>query len=88
MSRGTENLVRELQPMPDFVRDALKERGLAAKYEDRPAYQRNDYLMWINTAKRHVTKQKRLAQMLDELEYGSVYMRMEWNGRPPLTRPE
>ena len=40
----------------------------------------DDYLMWINTAKREETKQKRLAQMLDELERGGVYMHMKWNG--------
>jgi uncharacterized protein YdeI (YjbR/CyaY-like superfamily) len=75
-----ENLVRERQPMPAFVRDAIRERKLAGKYEERPAYQRNDYLMWINNAKRDATKQKRLQQMLDELERGGVYMRMKWNG--------
>ena len=79
-SPGTENLIRPLQPMPDFVRDAIKARGLPAKYEERPAYQRNDYLMWINNAKREATKQKRLNQMLDELEAGGVYMRMKWSG--------
>lgn len=66
--------------MPDFVRDAIKAKKLTAKYEERPAYQRNDYLMWINNAKREETKQKRLLQMLDELERGGVYMRMKWNG--------
>ena len=79
-SPSADNLVRERQPMPDFVRDALKERKLGAKYEARPAYQRNDYLMWINNAKREATKAKRLDQMLDELERGGVYMRMKWNG--------
>jgi uncharacterized protein YdeI (YjbR/CyaY-like superfamily) len=79
-SPGTDNLIREIQPMPDFVREAIKARRLTAKYEERPAYQRNDYLMWINNAKREATKQKRLDQMLDELERGGVYMRMEWNG--------
>lgn len=74
------NLIRPIQPMPDFVRDAIKARGLVAKYEARPAYQRNDYLMWINNAKREETRQKRLAQMLDELKAGGVYMRMKWNG--------
>lgn len=74
------NLKRDIQPIPDFVRDALKERGLVQKYEERPAYQRNDYMMWINTAKGQATKQKRLNQMLDELESGGVYMRMRWNG--------
>jgi uncharacterized protein YdeI (YjbR/CyaY-like superfamily) len=73
-------LFRPLQNMPDFVRDALTERGLREKYEARPDYQRNDYLMWINTAKREETKHKRLAQMLDELDAGGVYMKMKWNG--------
>ena len=79
-SKGGDRLIRERQPMPDFVREALRERGLVENYEARPAYQRNDYLMWINTAKREETKQKRLAQMLDELERGGVYMHMKWNG--------
>ena len=62
-------------------RDAsLAERGLRDKYDARPDYQRNDYLMWINNAKRDETKQKRLLQMLDELEAGGVYMKMKWNG--------
>jgi uncharacterized protein YdeI (YjbR/CyaY-like superfamily) len=73
-------LFRPLQNMPDFVRDALSARGLREKYEARPDYQRNDYLMWINTAKREETKHKRLVQMLDELEAGGVYMKMKWNG--------
>lgn len=79
-SPSSENLTRDLQPMPDFVRDAIRERGLADKYEERPAYQRNDYLLWIDDAKRETTKRKRLEQMLDELESGGVYMRMKWNG--------
>lgn len=73
-------LIRPPQPMPDFVREALMERQLMALYEARPAYQRNDYLMWINNAKHDATKHKRLAQMLDELTTGGVYMRMKWNG--------
>jgi uncharacterized protein YdeI (YjbR/CyaY-like superfamily) len=79
-SPSTENLVRDIQPMPEFVREAIKARGLTDKYEERPAYQRNDYLMWINQAKHEGTKRKRLGQMLDELEGGGVYMRMKWNG--------
>lgn len=79
-SPSNENLVRDIQPMPEFVREAIKARGLKAKYEERPAYQRNDYLMWINNAKLEGTKRKRLGQMLDELERGGVYMRMKWNG--------
>ena len=66
--------------MPEFVGNAIKARGLTEKYEARPAYQRNDYLMWINEAKREGTKRSRLGQMLDELEGGGVYMGMKWNG--------
>ncbi|MDD3517478.1 MAG: YdeI/OmpD-associated family protein [Chromatiales bacterium] len=62
--------------MPDFVRHALKARGLMQAYAQRPAYQRNDYLGWIERAKRQETKDKRLRQMLDELEAGGVYMNM------------
>ena len=74
------NALRAREPMPDFVVRALDETGLRDAYEARPPYQRNDYLLWINTAKRQDTKQKRLAQMLDELRRGHVYMRMAWRG--------
>jgi uncharacterized protein YdeI (YjbR/CyaY-like superfamily) len=79
-SPSNDRLIREIQPMPEFVREAIRARGLTEKYEERPAYQRNDYLMWINGAKREGTKRSRLGQMLDELEAGGVYMRMKWNG--------
>ena len=64
--------------MPEFVREALEARGLMEVYYERPPYQQNDYIGWINRAKREETKQKRLNQMLDELEKGGVYMKMEW----------
>jgi uncharacterized protein YdeI (YjbR/CyaY-like superfamily) len=70
------SLSRPIQPMPQFVRDALEERGLLAAYKSRPPYQQNDYLSWINRAKRLETKEKRLHQMLDELARGDVYMKM------------
>ena len=72
--------LRKREDMPGFVRDALDERGLRDKYNARPPYQRNDYLLWINKVKRDETRQKHLAQMLDELEAGNVYMGMKWNG--------
>jgi uncharacterized protein YdeI (YjbR/CyaY-like superfamily) len=62
--------------MPDFVKKALEENDLMAAYRERPAYQQNDYLIWICGAKRQETKAKRLRQMLDELEVGGVYMKM------------
>ena len=79
-SPSDKNLTRPKQRMPDFVRDELDFRGLTEKYNERPAYQRNDYLMWINTAERETTKMKRLYQMLEELEGGGLYMNMKWNG--------
>ncbi len=47
-------------------------------FENRPPYQRNDYLGWIGRAKRDETKIRRLHQMLDELRAGDIYMRMAW----------
>lgn len=66
--------------MPKFVEDALIEGELMGAYKNRPPYQRNDYLGWINRAKREDTKQKRLKQMLDELRRGDKYMNMNWQG--------
>jgi uncharacterized protein YdeI (YjbR/CyaY-like superfamily) len=72
-----DTLKRPIQPMPDFVRQAIEERGMMDAYRARPAYQQNDYLGWINRAKRQETKQKRLDQMLNELEGGDLYMNMK-----------
>lgn len=71
-------LIRATTPMPAFVKAALDERNLTAAYEARPPFQRNDYLTWIVRARKDETRQKRLAQMLDELEDGDVYMKMMW----------
>lgn len=65
-------------PMPADVRQALESRGLMDRYRLRPPYQQNDYIGWITRAKRAETRQKRLDQMLDELQTGNVYMRMKW----------
>jgi uncharacterized protein YdeI (YjbR/CyaY-like superfamily) len=65
--------------MPEYVRDALERADLTAAYEARPPYQRNDYLGWIAQAERKETQEQRLAQMLDELEQGDVYMKMRWS---------
>jgi hypothetical protein len=47
-------------------------------YRARPAYQQNDYVGWIARSKLPATRAKRLAQMLDELGKGGVYMHMTW----------
>lgn len=75
------NLSRPVHPMPELVREALLEHGLMDAYRARPPYQQNDYIGWINRAKRIETKQKRLEQMLDELARGDVYMKMEYRPR-------
>jgi hypothetical protein len=81
-------LTRTHHKMPDYIREALKERKLMDAYHERPDYQQNDYIGWITRAKRGETKQKRLAHtcpgrrcrgMLDELEGGKLYMNMKWN---------
>ena len=72
------HMKRERHPMPDFIREALAEKGLTDAYDARPPYQRNDYVGWITRARLSATQQKRLAQMLDELAKGDVYMNMAW----------
>ncbi len=65
--------------MPEFVKQALAKNSLVKAYRERPPYQQNDYLGWISRAKRQETAQKRLNQMLQELEHGGQYMKMRWN---------
>lgn len=77
MSTDFSNLQRPRHDLPDFVETALTERGLMDAYRERPAYQQNDYIGWINRAKQPNTKEKRLQQMLDELATGGVYMKMD-----------
>jgi len=72
---------RPRYPMPGYIREALDARALRDAYNTRPPYQRNDYIGWITRAKRPETQQKRLDQMLDELEKGDVYMKMVWKAK-------
>ena len=83
MSTDYSKLERPVYQIPDFVMQALEERGLLDAYRQRPAYQQNDYIGWITRAKRQETKVKRLHQMLDELEAGGVYMNMK---HPPSAK--
>lgn len=78
MTDRPSRLKRPVYPMPDFVLAALEERRLMGAYRQRPPYQQNDYIGWITRAKLPATQQKRLMQMLDELERGGVYMKMKW----------
>lgn len=74
-------LSRAIQSMPPDVRRALTETSLLERYRARPAYQQNDYLSWVNRAKRQETRQKRLDIMLDDLRRGDRYMGMLYNAR-------
>lgn len=74
-------LSRPIEEMPAFVLVALRKNNLEDAYSARPPYQRNDYLRWIGRAKREATKQKRLCQMLSELQAGNLYMGMTYNSK-------
>jgi uncharacterized protein YdeI (YjbR/CyaY-like superfamily) len=67
---------RARMSMPSDVESALTKSGVRDDYDARPAYQRNDYLRWIEQAKTSDTRSRRLTQMLDELARGGVYMDM------------
>lgn len=70
-------VVRKRNAMPDDIALLLAERALRGAYDERPAYQRNDYLGWIARAKTPPTREKRVFTMLNELARGGVYMGME-----------
>lgn len=77
MNQDYSKLKRKINPVPLYIKKALKERGLVEDFFKRPPYQQNDYIGWIERAKRIDTKEKRLSQMLDELEAGGIYMKMD-----------
>ena len=76
-------LKRPIHEMPEFVQKALRDQNLMEHYLLRPPYQRNDYIGWINRAKKEETKQKRMNQMLDELSKGEKYMGMDYKAKMP-----
>ena len=73
--------------MPADVWSELQKNNLVKAYENRPPYQRNDYIGWIEQAKRSETRLKRIDQMIEELRARDVYMKMAWgkstDGRKP-----
>lgn len=70
------NARRAEQEMPPDIERILEDRGVMPDYQARPYYQRNDYLAWIKRAKLEETRQRRIGQMIAELEVGGLYMRM------------
>ncbi len=83
VTRQPTRAKRPRYEMPDYIRDALLDRGLMAAYLSRPSYQQNDYIGWITRAKLPRTRVKRLAQMLVELAIGNKYMNMDYHPRHP-----
>jgi len=69
---------RPRRTLPAFIRGQLDARGLLDAYRARPPYQRTDYVTWITEAKRDATRDRRLEQMLHELEAGDRYMKQPW----------
>ena len=51
---------------PDFT-NALKAAGLAGFFADCTAPHQNEYLKWINEAKKPETRQKRIAQAVQRI---------------------
>ena len=70
---------KNTHPMPDYILKALMNSQLLEAYQERPYYQRNDYIGWIESAKRQETREKRIKQMLAELKAGNLYMKMEYH---------
>lgn len=81
MKKPKNTLKRALQRVPKEVKQLILREGLWDAYHSRPPYQRNDYIGWINRAKRNETKNKRTQQMLTELRQGDRYMKMIWRPR-------
>jgi hypothetical protein len=77
MTTDLSSLKRPKYLMSEDISVALEAQGLMDAYRARPAYQQNDYIGWINRSKLPQTRAKRLAQMLEELKLGGVYMKMK-----------
>ena len=67
--------------LPGTIKNILLAEDVLEAYENRPFYQRNDYIHWITDAKREETRNKRIRQMLEELRAGNIYMNMEYTGK-------
>ena len=80
MPKDMSTLTREIHPIPEDIRQLMHDRGLVEAYQARPPYQQNDYIGWIEQAKRTDTRDRRIHQMLDELKAGGLYMKMRWTG--------
>ena len=71
---------RKRERMPKAVSEALAAAGQTDAYAARPPYQRNDWLRWIKEAKQDATREKRIAEMIADLNAGDRYMGSAWTG--------
>ena len=78
MKKDFSRLTRPRYPMPSFVKDEHIGLGLMEAYQNRPAYQQNDYIGWITRARQEKTRQKWLKIMLDEIASGKGYMGLKY----------
>ena len=69
------------QPMPGNVSGALTKKNLMDAFRARPDYQQNGYLKWIAEGAGPAAKQRRIDQMLEELQKGGVFKGEAWS--PP-----
>src|SRR4051812_43556158 len=72
------------QPMPGQVKGALAKRNLLDTYIARPQYQKDDYLKWVAAAAGPTEKQKRIDQLVDEIEKGNVFKGEPWTAPEPV----
>jgi len=77
----TSRLKRKINSMPGDMEKRLINENLMDAYKRRPPYQQNDYLGWILKARRPETREKRIAQMIEELRSGDRYMGMKYRAR-------
>ncbi len=76
---------RQRYIMPSDIEKQLVVHGVMEDYKQRPEYQQNDYIGWIERAKRENTRQTRIKQMVEELITGGVYMKMD---HPPSRKTQ
>jgi hypothetical protein len=77
---------RGRKPVPGFVKTALARHKLVDAFRARPEYQRDDYLTWLEGAKLPDLRAQRLAQFLEELGKGDVYMSQPWSPPKPASK--
>jgi len=81
IKRDLSTLRRKINPMLEDIRKILEEKNLMEAYLKRPPYQKNDYIGWIERAVHEETRERKLKQMIEELELGNLYMNMEYHQR-------